>query len=178
MTKNNLFMIGGSKGVGKTRLTLDVSVELGLVRIETGKIVLDYVGQGLPLEALTEYISKEICSGDSDLILDTHYARYSDKEEPNKQFQRGLEPEDLKKLLKKFNIFPCLVEVPLSELEQRRKNDPKRRIINPFYIIQEMEFNRKGYELYLAELNEKPFILINDNYLIAKDNLIRWIKDK
>jgi len=90
MVKHNLFMIGGAKGVGKTRLTLDVSSELGLGRIETGKIVFDYVFQGLPLEGLTNYITEEISSQNRNLVLDTHYARYSDKEEPNKQFRRGL----------------------------------------------------------------------------------------
>jgi hypothetical protein len=110
------------------------------------------------------------------LILDTHYARYSDKEEPNKQFMRGLETENLEKLLEKFNIFPCLIEVPLCELEQRRKNDSKKRVTNPEYILQEIEFNRRGYELYLKETgNKKPFILINQIYTIAKENLIRWI---
>jgi len=175
MVKHNLFMVGGAKGVGKTTLTLDVSSELSLGRIETGQIVFDYVFQGLPLEELTKYITKEIFSQDRNLVLDTHYARYSDKEEPNKQFKRGLEPENLDRLLEKFNIFSCLVEVPLCELEQRRKNDPKKRIINPFYIMQEIEFNRRGYELYLKETNKEPFILVNDFYATAKENLIKWI---
>ncbi len=175
MIKRNLFMVGGSKGVGKTRLTLDVSSELDLGRIETGEIVFDYVFQGLPLEKLTDYITQEILSQDRSLILDTHYARYSDKEEPNRQFRRGLEPEDLKRLLEKFNVFPCLVEVPFCELEQRRQNDLKKRIINPFYIMQEIEFNRKGYELYLKETNKCPFILINDFYLNARNRLIEWV---
>jgi hypothetical protein len=177
MAKNNLFMIGGAKGVGKTRLTLDVSSDLGLARIEAGKVVFDYVFQGLPLDRLTNYITEEILSQNRNLVLDTHYARYSDKEEPNKQFRRGLEPEDLERLLKKFNIFLCLVEVPLCELEQRRKNDPKRRLINPAYILQEVEFNRRGYELYLQEVNQKPFVLINDSYINARNNLIKWITE-
>jgi hypothetical protein len=177
MAKNNLFMIGGAKGVGKTRLTLDISSDLGLARIETGKVVFDHIFQGLPLEGLTNYITEEILLQNRDLILDTHYARYSDKEEPNKQFRRGLEPDDLERLLKKFNIFPCLVEVPLCELEQRRKNDPKKRIINPYYIMQEVEFNRRGYELYLQEVNQKPFVLINDLYNNARNNLIKWITE-
>ena len=168
-------MIGGAKGVGKTRLTLDVSSELGLGRIETGKIVFDYVFQGLPLKGLTDYITKEISSQNRNLVLDTHYARYSDKEEPNKQFRRGLEPEDLERLVEKFNIFPCLVEVPLCELEQRRRNEPKKRIINPFYIMQEIEFNRRGYEFYLKETNQAPFVLVNDVYTNTKNNLINWI---
>lgn len=175
MAKNNLFMVGGAKGVGKTRLTLDVSSDLGLARIETGKVVFDYIFQGLPLEGLTNYITEEILSQDRHLILDTHYARYSDKEEPNKQFRRGLEPEDLERLLEKFNIFPCLVEVPLYELEQRRKDDPKKRVINPFYIRQEVEFNRRGYERYLQEVNKQPFVLINELYASARNNLIKWI---
>ena len=79
----------------------------------------------MPLEGLTNYITEEILSQNRDLILDTHYARYSDKEEPNKQFRRGLEPKDLERLLGKFIIFPCLVEVAPCELEQRRKNDQK-----------------------------------------------------
>lgn len=177
MAKNNLFMVGGAKGVGKTRLTLDVSSDLRLARIETGKVVFDYIFQGLPLEGLTDYIIQEILSQDKSLILDTHYARYSDKEEPNKQFRRGLEPEDLEKLLGKFTIFPCLVEVPLCELEQRRKNDPKKRVINPVYILQEVEFNRRGYELYLQEVKQKPFVLINDLYCNARNNLVRWITE-
>ncbi|MDO8467839.1 MAG: hypothetical protein Q7S56_02745 [Nanoarchaeota archaeon] len=177
MIKQNIFMIGGAKGVGKTRLTLDVSSDLRLARIETGKVVFDYIFQGLPLEGLTDYITEEILSQDRNLILDTHYARYSDKEEPNKQFRRGLEPEDLERLLKKFNIFPCLVEVPLCELEQRRRNDPKKRVTNPLYIMQEVEFNRRGYELYLQEVNKQPFVLINDLYTSARNNLGRWITE-
>src|SRR3989338_3040842 len=177
MVKNNLFMVGGAKGVGKTRLTLDVSSDLGLARIETGKVVFDYIFQGLPLEGLTDYITKEILSQDRDLMLDTHYARYSDKEEPNKQFRRGLEQEDLERLLEKFNIFLCLVEVPLCELEQRRKNDPKKRVINPVYIMQEIEFNRRGYELYLQEVNKKPFVLTNELYVNARNNLSKWITE-
>jgi len=177
MAKNNLFMVGGAKGVGKTRLTLDVSSDLGLARIETGKVVFDYIFQGLPLEGLTDYITKEILSQDRDLMLDTHYARYSDKEEPNKQFRRGLEQEDLERLLEKFNIFLCLVEVPLCELEQRRKNDPKKRVINPVYIMQEIEFNRRGYELYLQEVNKKPFVLTNELYVNARNNLSKWITE-
>lgn len=177
MAKNNLFMVGGAKGVGKTRLTLDVSSDLGLARIETGKVVFDYIFQGLPLEGLTNYITEEILSQNRDLILDTHYARYSDKEEPNKQFRRGLEPKDLERLLGKFIIFPCLVEVAPCELEQRRKNDPKRRVINPVYIMQEVEFNRRGYELYLQEVNQKPFVLINHLYSTARNNLIKWITE-
>jgi len=168
-------MIGGAKGVGKTELTLDASSELGLGRIETGKIVLDYISQGLCMEGLTNYITEEIFSQNKSLILDTHYARYSDKEEPNKQFKRGIEPENLMRLLEKFNIFPCLIEVPLCELEQRRKKDPKKRVINPVYILQEIEFNRRGYELYLQEVNQKPFVLINDLYTNAKNNLNNWI---
>ena len=93
--KYKLFMVGGAKGTGKTRLTLDVASELDLGRIETGKIVFDYIFQGLPPDGLTDYITQEIFSQNRDLILDTHYARYSDKEEPNKQFRRGLEPENL-----------------------------------------------------------------------------------
>lgn len=178
MQKNSLFMVGGSKGTGKTKLTLDVSAELSLARVETGKIVFDYVNQGLPLDKLTEYITEKICSENNNLILDTHYARYSDREEPNKQFRRGLEPEDLEKLLKKFDIFPCLVEVPIRELGQRRKKDAKKRVINPVYIMQEVEFNRRGYELYLAELKREPFILVNEIYTLAKDSLINWIKSK
>ena len=177
MAKNNLFLVGGAKGVGKTRLTLDVSSDLGLARIETGKVVFDYIFQGLPLEGLTDYITKEILSQDRDLMLDTHYARYSDKEEPNKQFRRGLEQEDLERLLEKFNIFLCLVEVPLCELEQRRKNDPKKRVINPVYIMQEIEFNRRGYELYLQEVNKKPFVLTNELYVNARNNLSKWITE-
>src|SRR3989344_9395174 len=177
MAKSNLFMVGGAKGVGKTRLTLDVSSDLRLARIETGKVVFDYIFQRLPLEGLTDYITEEILSQDRDLILDTHYARYSDKEEPNKQFRRGLETGDLERLLEKFNIFPCLVEVPLCELEQRRRNDPKKRVINPFYIMQEVEFNRKGYELYLQEVSQKPFVLINDIYSNVRNNLIKWITE-
>ncbi len=175
MKKYNLFMVGGAKGVGKTRLTLDISLDLELARIETGKIVFNYLFQGLPLENLTSYITEEILSQDRDLILDTHYASYSDEEDSNKKFRRGLESEDLEKLLKKFSIFPCLVEVPLYELELRRNNDPKKRVLNPRYIMQEIDFNRKGYELYLQEVKKEPFIIINDMYLNAKVNLKNWI---
>lgn len=175
MIKYDLFMIGGAKGVGKTRLTLEVAIELEIGRIETGKVVFDYVLQNLPLAGLTDYITEEIQVQDRNLILDTHYAQYSDREESNKRFKRGLEPTNLERLAEKFNIFPCLLEVPLCELEQRRLRDAKKRVVNPTFIMQEIEFNRRGYELYLAELNKKPFVLVNDIYIGARNNLLRWI---
>src|SRR3989344_6302708 len=110
--RNNLFMIGGAKGVGKTTLTRDLAIELGLTRIETGEMVLEYVAKGLPIERITEYLTSQILARKTDLILATHYARYSDREEPNKKFRRGLEPDDLARLLERFSVFPCLVEVP------------------------------------------------------------------
>lgn len=123
-------MVGGAKGFGKTRLTLDISSELNLGKIETGKIVFDYISRGLLLEGLTDYITEEIVLQDKNIIVNTHYARYSDKEEPNKQFRRGLETEDIYKLLEKFYVHPCLIEVPLYELEQRRRDSPKKAITN------------------------------------------------
>lgn len=175
MTKPNLFMIGGAKGVGKTKITTDVAADLRIQRVETGKVVLDYVSQGRPLEKLMDYLTDQILSFDNTLILDTHYAQYSDREEPNKQFKRGLEAANLEKLSSGFNIFPCLVEVPLCELEQRRLTDLKRRVVNPSLILQEVEFNRRGYELYIAELKREPFILVNGIYARAKTDLIKWI---
>lgn len=168
-------MIGGAKGVGKTKLTLDVATELEFGRIETGKLVFDYILQSLPLVGLTDYITEEICVQDENLILDTHYAQYSDREDTEKKFRRGLEQTNLVRLSKKFNIYPCLIEVPVCELERRRLRDPKKRVINPTFIMQEIEFNRRGYRLYLAELNKDPFTLVNDVYLTARDNLIHWI---
>jgi hypothetical protein len=143
--------------------------------VETGKIVLDYVAQGLPLEGLTHHLTRELISRNSALILDTHYARYSDREEQNKQFMRGMETEDLKRLLDVFHIHSCLVEVQIHELERRRKNDPKRRPLGLFYIQQELEFNQRGYRLYLKDLTQEPFILVNDDYTTAKALLVQWI---
>lgn len=173
--KHNLFMAGGSKGVGKTTLTLDIANILGLDRIETGKIVLDYVAKNLPLGELTAYLTREILYREGDLIFDTHYARYSDQEEPNKQFRRGLETEDLARLAERFNIFPCLIEVPAEELGQRRRRDSKRRVLSARFIEEEIEFNRRGYNLYLEELGREPFILINNFYADTRSRLIEWI---
>ena len=120
-------------------------------------------------------LTRELISRNSALILDTHYARYSDREEQNKQFMRGMETEDLERLLDVFHIHLCLVEAQLHELERRRKNDQKRRPLGLFYIQQEIEFNQRGYTLYLRDLPQEPFVLLNDDYTIAKARLAQWV---
>lgn len=45
---NSLFIIGGAKGVGKTTLISRISLECNLGRIETGKLVFDYVLENPP----------------------------------------------------------------------------------------------------------------------------------
>jgi len=43
--------------------------------------------------------------------------------------------------------------------------------------MQEVEFNRQGYELYLQEVNKQPFVLVNELYTSARNNLSRWISE-
>jgi adenylate kinase len=175
MIKKKLFMIGGAKGVGKSSLLSEISTELAMEKIETGNIVHGYVNKGLPFEGLNDYITQEIYSRECDnLILDTHYVSYN---KGAKEFGRGLKTENLEKLAEKFDIYPCLVEISLDKLEQRRKNDDKKqRILDASHIAKEVESTRKIYQSYLSEINKESFILTNDNYTTAKESLTNWIK--
>jgi adenylate kinase len=169
-------MVGGAKGVGKTMLTLEAAMACGLGRIETGKIVFDYLYRQLTSPTVNDYVTEQILAQHKDLILDTHFAQYSDREEVDKKFKRCLEERNLEQLTKKFEIYPCLVEVKPKELLVRRTKDLKRRVVTMGCILEEMAFNREGYAMYLTELGKSPFVLVNNKFAEAKSALIEWIQ--
>ena len=174
---HKLIIIGGAKGVGKTSLTSTLATECGLIRIESGKLIIEYRAMNpQPPFSLKDYIANSIAQIRQDSILDAHFAQYSEIEELTREFQRGLEPEHIIKLSQQFDIYPCLVEVPYYELLQRRMKEPKKRSIETEIIIEELEFNRKAYQMYLKELNKKPIIITNDDFDQTKSILLKWIR--
>lgn len=72
----NLFFVGGAKGVGKTRITSAACLDLGIERVETGKIVFDYISRNCQID-LNDYIHEELLIyRERNILVDTHYSAY------------------------------------------------------------------------------------------------------
>ena len=177
MPKNKLFMVGGAKGVGKSELTKEVARELSIERMETGAFVLDYL-KNPPKMALTDYLVGRILSATNDILLDTHFAEYPIRGETSAPFKRGLESPNLAQIASAFNVDACLIEVMPEELLRRRRNHSKLRRRNPTFILEELEYNRRAYGLYVGELGITPCIIINDKFEKAKDDISAWVMER
>lgn len=167
-------MVGGAKGVGKTSLTTIVSLDLGLARIETGRLLTEYF-KDKPSIDFKEYVTQRILDNERDLVLDTHFAQYSPYAEENMPFERALNQENLFGLAGKFDISLCLLKLNPEELLKRRLNDTKRRVIVPKLILEELAFNQRASEIYSAELDKPVFRLENNDFIQTKLQIEEWI---
>jgi adenylate kinase len=170
-----LFLVGGANGVGKTSLTILVSLELDLTRLETGKVLSEYLTDK-SLIGFKDYVTQRIFDNEQDLILDTHFAQYSPYACKPMPFERGLEADNLSALARKFDIYLCRLELNPEELLQRRLNDLRRRVKIPALIVEELGFNRKASALYSEELGKPVFSLENNDFDKTKSQLEDWIK--
>jgi len=175
MAKSKIFMIGGAKCVGKTSLTQMVSLETGIARLETGRVLSEYVSLH-PSINFKDYLTEAILNNEQELILDTHFAQYSPYAQKSGVFERGLETDNLTKLSYKFDIHLCLLEVNQEELLQRRLKNFKKSAIIPELISEELEYNLRASKIYSAELSKPVFRLENTEFNEAKLKLEGWIK--
>jgi len=171
---HKLFFIGGAKGVGKTSLTNNISADLKLSRLETGKLLTDYRANEQAI-SFEDYITKRILDNDNNIILDTHFAQYSPYAKESMPFQRGLDKENLLRLADGFDISLCLLEVNPEELLKRRLADSKIRVLEPALISEELEFNRRASSLYSAELGIPIFEVQNNDFNQTIIKLKKWI---
>ncbi len=169
-----LFLIGGAKGVGKTTITSCVAKECGIERVETGKIVLDYIAKDLK-KNLNDYISEQLIAWKRNILADTHFAAYPHINGMDTRFKRGLDKKNLYYLSREFDIYLCLIDLDGEELMRRRTRDSKERITLLDMIEEELEFNRRASEIYSKEINKPIFTLYNYDPDITKRSLSNWI---
>lgn len=170
-----LFMVGGAKGVGKTRLTMEVASELQIPRIETGDIVRQYLSN--PQGLLQDYIMAQILNQKSSTIVSTHYAEGYNGEDKF-EFKRGLDKIHLQMINQKFDMSFCLVELGSEELLMRRFADSRRRTLTPEIVSRELEYNQQAYEMYLSEFGATAFILNNIDFEQTKLKLLTWTNER
>ncbi len=170
----NLFLVGGAKGVGKTTITSCTAEECGIERVETGKIVFDYIHKGLNCN-LNDYITEQLFTWDRDLLVDTHFAAYPHTQGMDRKFKRGLDKKNLYDLSKWFDIYLCLIDLDGEELLRRRMRDNKERITVLEMVQEELEFNRKASEIYSKETKKPVLRLYNYDPNSTKRDLSSWI---
>jgi len=171
----NIFMVGGAKCVGKTSLTTAVSSDLGLPRIETGKLLRDY-RLNPPAISFKDYIATRVRENETDLLLDTHFAQYPPNTTENVIFERGLDSQQLASISEQFNILLCLLELSPKDLLKRRFKDTKRRTTLPLLVLEELEFNLRAVRLYSADLARDFFRLENRDFNETKMQIENWIR--
>jgi len=174
--KPNMFFVGGAKGTGKTLLTSSLCFDLGLERVETGKIVFDYIGSNSPLR-LNEYICRGLLSfKKNDVLVDTHYVAYPHKEGMERSFQRGLDMSHVALLAESYDVYPCHIILNPLELLKRRQRDSKKRITSLELVEEELTQSKVAYDMYIKELKREPFVVENIDMAETKEKLANWVK--
>ncbi len=172
---SNLFFIGGAKGVGKTTLTSSICLDLDLERIETGKIVFNYISNKSQI-GLNDYIYNELLNYQGeDILVDTHYSAYPHQKGMDTSFKRGLDAKHLQDLSKKFNINLCHIILNPNELLKRRVRDRKSRITTLELVKEELEHNVRACQMYSQEIGKSPLIITNNKSKETRDILKSWI---
>ncbi|MBU2522993.1 MAG: hypothetical protein KKE23_01735 [Nanoarchaeota archaeon] len=174
-SRPKFYFVGGAKGTGKTLVTSAACLELNLKRVETGKIVRDYLSRGLNIP-YRDHIAHCLMEEEQDTLIDTHYAPFPCLEREKKTaFSRGLEKEHLEKLAAKYDIKLCLFYLESDELLKRRIGDSKKRITTKDLVSDELIFNEMAAKIYSQELKTPIFYLRNDERISSKERLLEWI---
>ena len=172
--KYNMFLIGGPKGVGKTTLTGAISFDLGIERVETGKIVLDYLSLESNL-SLNDFISQRLLEWDRDILVDTHYVAFPHKEGMDTSFKRCLDKNHLQDMAGKYDIHLSHLILDKTSLLERRLRDERPRINSEDLVQLEIKNSFKACKQYSEDLGKPVYELINKNKKVSKILLESWI---
>ncbi len=173
--KGNLFFVGGAKGVGKTTVTGAVCLELALERVETGKIVFEYITSGVKVP-LNDYICGKLLEFSGNRLVDTHFVAYPNHEDPSYSFTRGLDTCHLKNIARFNNVHLCHVVLSPEMLLERRLRDGKKRITSIKHVKEELQLSYRACEIYSKELGCVPYVVENACPVQAKELLSCWIR--
>lgn len=178
---NQIFLVGGAKGVGKTSLINRVSEEGAIMAVSTSRFVDELKrlkdSEYLETEEVNEYLCQRLIAlSGNDMVVDTHYATYPVSETPYRPFKRGMGRHQLERIAKVFDINLCLVSIEPKDLLKRREQDKRERIKDPVMISEELDYNKMAAEIYARDLGKRLMILKNDDFQDTKQSLLNWIE--
>jgi len=170
--------IGGNRGVGKTKLSLDLKEIFHIPYIQYSeyniRMAIDRFGE-LDWSKLSEpenahwinnkfidYV-KKIRRNDGSIIIDGHYSYYDSP---------PFEKEEYNRLMEHSDSLSVLVFASLPSAIARIKKDRKDRFLDQSKIEQDIDWNRKMFDYYTENTLSKRFILENEEFQTAKSQLI------
>lgn len=168
MHKNTVYFMGGAKGVGKTALIREVSLRTLIPHINTG----DFFAQPGSKEEITDNIVKCL-SLNAPLIADTHYAGFIGGIFSG-NFERGLNTEQLGRLLERTNVEFLLITLPLEQLLLRRMNDKDSvRDSDAVNIYEELKHNELYFREYCEQAKKQGTVIEN---ICLSDSLCKLLE--
>jgi len=156
MKTKELYMVGGSSGVGKTTLVNALSIPYEI--IHTGNIARK--SSPCSQRELSGLIVSEIFLHER-VFLDTHYASISGQTGTH-VFYQGLHDEDLVSLIDiPLKVF-ILIDRNILDVYHQRKNDSdKKRILELDQIKRDRDLNKEYFQRYIALSGAKGYTICN-----------------
>lgn len=174
--------IGGNRGIGKTKLSLDLKEIFGISYIQYSeyniKMAIDRFGE-LDWSKLSEpenaswinneFIDhiKKIRRNDGSIIIDGHYSYYDSP---------PFEKEEYNRLLEHSDSLSVLVFASLPSTIARIKQDRRDRFLDQAKIEQDIDWNRKMFDYYTNNTGTERFILENEEFQTARSQLTNRIR--
>jgi adenylate kinase len=152
----DIYIVGGSHGVGKTTIMNEIAKQTEISIIHSGKFFKEIYDKE---EAQTKLVYDAIAK--APVILDTHYAGH--KKGIASSFNRGLEEKHLKILSLENKVECILIDVDTKTLLHRRWKDRNVRERNYDFdqTDKDLELNRKYFNEYCKYLKIDGYHIFN-----------------
>ncbi|PIN82015.1 hypothetical protein COV11_00115 [Candidatus Woesearchaeota archaeon CG10_big_fil_rev_8_21_14_0_10_30_7] len=183
---DELIIIGGARGVGKTTLAKEFFKRTQGSYVHPGDQFIKYQYSGEPRINESKIIEglalAEILKAPKPIIVDLHYRAYSKFE----GWVNGFCMDALKVLASNYDkVKLYLIDLDENTLYDRRMNDQdrieKRRKLDKNIIKEELEQNRAGYEFFIKTISPitcvEAKIIINKDFNTALDELIQCAQE-
>lgn len=145
---DELIILGGCKGVGKTTLAKLYCDETRTAYRHPGDWFLKYLGRA-DTHLLEGMALHDIITATKPVLVDLHYKTYV---KPH-GYRDGLRDESLALLAQEYpRIALYLVEISPDELYKRRKKDGKKRKLELDIIAEELRQNKLAFEHFRQQL--------------------------
>ena len=179
--RNNLYFVGGAKGVGKSSVLSHVKESIDASIVNTGdffkreKLINASASSREVIRVAKQKLLDHIIR-ENTLIIDTHYAGFKDNIY-TPRFERGLNYYELKYLEKNRNLEFILITIdPHTLYERRIMDDNNKRDYNFSNIQKELKANEKFFDKYCRELNKKEYRITNNDVKQSAKDIIKIIK--
>ncbi len=177
---DELIIIGGARGVGKTTIAKEVSKQLSGSYVHPGDKFIKYFYSGLNIRE-TKIIEgmalNEVLNSPKPTIVDLHYKFYS----KSNGWGDGFCDDSLTILAQNYSkIKLYLVELDAGTLYQRRLADPnkekKKRKIEKEVIQEELRQNKEGFQRFVDFLGKltrvESKVVVNNDFQKSLEEIV------